>query len=88
MSLAWVPSMPSCLVSGTAMKWLRLYDLRRDLNTPQSIVAHAKSVLGVSFDPFNTNRLLTFSEDGIIKFWDIRAFFEPVSLTLIRLFIH
>jgi hypothetical protein len=27
-ALAWVPSSPSCLVTGTGVKWLRIYDLR------------------------------------------------------------
>jgi hypothetical protein len=52
-----------------------------DVNAPQSVVAHSKSVHGVSFDPFHHERLATFSEDGIIKFWDTRNFVEPVSFT-------
>jgi hypothetical protein len=27
-ALAWDPSNPSCLVTGTGVKWLRIYDLR------------------------------------------------------------
>eukprot|EP01117_Protostelium_nocturnum_P018083 TRINITY_DN7488_c0_g1_i2.p1 TRINITY_DN7488_c0_g1~~TRINITY_DN7488_c0_g1_i2.p1 ORF type:complete len:899 (-),score=298.73 TRINITY_DN7488_c0_g1_i2:10-2706(-) len=77
-ALAWDPSNASCLVTGTGVKWLRIYDLRADTNSPQSVVAHSKSVQGVSFDPFKHERLATFSEDGIIKFWDVRNFVEPV----------
>lgn len=27
-ALAWMPSSPSCIVTGTGVKWLRIYDLR------------------------------------------------------------
>eukprot|EP01114_Cavostelium_apophysatum_P012662 TRINITY_DN288_c0_g1_i6.p1 TRINITY_DN288_c0_g1~~TRINITY_DN288_c0_g1_i6.p1 ORF type:complete len:932 (+),score=212.05 TRINITY_DN288_c0_g1_i6:136-2931(+) len=77
-ALAWLPSSPHCLVTGTGVKWLRLYDLRGDTNAPQSVVAHSKSVHGVCFDPFKEERLATFSEDGLIKLWDIRNFQEAV----------
>lgn len=77
-ALSWIPNAPSCLVTGTGVKWLRIYDLRADLSAPQSVVAHSKSVHGVKFDPFFPTRLATFSEDGIIKLWDIRNFVEPI----------
>lgn len=32
-----------------------------------SVIAHAKAVHGVSFDPHAPSRLLTYSEDGVIK---------------------
>lgn len=50
-----------------------------DINAPQSVVAHSRAVNGVSFDPFHNERLASFSEDGIVKLWDIRYFSEPVS---------
>jgi WD40 repeat protein len=78
-SLAWMPHNPQCLVTGTGVKWLRIYDIRGDINSPQSVVAHAKSVHGVSFDPFDTFRLITYSEDGLVKIWDLRNFSESVS---------
>jgi len=78
MAIAWVPSNPFCLVTGTGVKWLRIYDLRGDQNSPQSVVAHSKSVQGISFSPFHSDRFLTFSDDGMIKFWDMKAFVEPV----------
>lgn len=56
---------------GTGFKWLRIYD-SRGASRPLSVVAHNKGVHGVQFDPFNSNRLATFSDDGIIKLWDIR----------------
>ena len=42
------------------------------------MVAHTKSVLGVHFDPFHDDRLLTFSEDGMVKLWDVRKMTESV----------
>ena len=29
-ALSWLPSMPSCIAVGTGVKWLRIYDLRRE----------------------------------------------------------
>lgn len=79
-ALAWVPGRPSCLATGTGVKWLRIYDLRGDLNTPPSVVAHSKAVLGVLFDPFAEQRFATFSDstDGVVKLWDLRMLTDPV----------
>ena len=51
-----------------AFRWLRLYDLR----TRDEVLAchaHPKAVFGVSFDPFDENRFLTYSDEpaGIVK---------------------
>lgn len=51
-----------------------------DVNAPQSIVAANKSVYGVSFDPFQPERLTTFQEDGVVRLWDIRRLGDPVLL--------
>lgn len=85
LALAWVPKSPWRLAAGTGVKWLRIYDLRGDINSPQSVVAHAKAVSGVSFDTFDPNRLATFSEDGIVKIWDQRKLVEPVSLEFMHI---
>jgi hypothetical protein len=84
-ALAWVPRMPSCLATGTGVKWLRIYDLRGDLNTPPSVVAHSKAVLGVLFDPFADQRFATFSDsaDGVVKLWDLRMLTDPVRVVLL-----
>ena len=71
LSLNWLPSDPYSLAVGTGFKWLRIYDIRGNTR-PTSVVAHAKSVNGVTFDPFNSMRLATFSEEGTIKIWDLR----------------
>ena len=49
-ALAWVPSQPDCLLSGTGFKWLRMYDLRAREAT-LSFLAHTRAVLGVEPDP-------------------------------------
>jgi WD40 repeat protein len=49
------------------------------MSSPQSVVAHAKAVQGVCFDPFHNETVATFSEEGVIKLWDIRNFVEPVE---------
>ena len=73
-ALAWVPSQPDCLLSGTGFKWLRMYDLRAREAT-LSFLAHTRAVLGVELDPFVEHRLATFSEDahGEVKVWDLRS---------------
>ena len=45
-------------------------------------MAHTKAVSGVCFDFFDYNRLATFSEDGIVKVWDLRKLVDPVSFIL------
>eukprot|EP00003_Mantamonas_plastica_P017510 TRINITY_DN2900_c0_g1_i8.p1 TRINITY_DN2900_c0_g1~~TRINITY_DN2900_c0_g1_i8.p1 ORF type:complete len:558 (+),score=144.40 TRINITY_DN2900_c0_g1_i8:62-1735(+) len=80
-ALAWVPNQPSCLAVGTSFKWLRIYDLRTDVNVSRYVMAHNKTVNGVRFDPFNDNQLATFSDDGLIKVWDIRKL-NKATLTL------
>eukprot|EP00762_Andalucia_godoyi_P005150 ANDGO_03996.mRNA.1 WD repeat-containing protein mio len=78
-SIAWLPFDPMSLAVGSGTRWLRIYDLR-DTNTPKVQVAHsAKQVLGVRFDPFNHNRLMSYSDDGSIKLWDIRRMDSPFT---------
>jgi WD40 repeat protein len=77
-ALAWLPSNPLCLATGTGTKWLRIYDLRAPYKAPKSAVAHSKAVYGVTFDPFHEDRLATFSEDAIIKIWDLRQLKDPI----------
>ena len=73
-AVTWVPDKPTALAVGTSQRWLRIYDMNE--SQPNSITAHTRSVLGVRFDPFRPNRLATFSEDGIIRLWDIRMLVE------------
>eukprot|EP00743_Colponemidia_sp_Colp-15_P004686 GILK01005049.1.p1 GENE.GILK01005049.1~~GILK01005049.1.p1 ORF type:complete len:1033 (+),score=162.65 GILK01005049.1:118-3216(+) len=77
-ALSWIPDEPQCLASGAGMKWLRIYDIRTDMNSPLSVAAHSKGVYGVTFDQFNQRRLSTYSDDGIIKIWDISKLSEPL----------
>ena len=61
-------------------QWIRVYDIRQSPTTakPTSVVAHSKSVFGCKHDPFDSNRLATYSEDGIVKVWDYRQLTAPV----------
>ena len=52
----------------------------------RSVVAHARGVHGVTFDPFHERRLATYSEDGIVKLWDMRRLVEPVSFFFLSIF--
>ena len=83
-ALSWVPSRPSCLCTGTGFKWLRIYDVRSRGAIPQSVVAHKKAVHGVVFDQLSQDHLGTFSDDGVVKVWDVRALTEPVAVVVTR----
>lgn len=74
-ALAWVPDQPKCLATGTGFKWLRMYDLRATALAPSySVVAHAKAVHGVVFDPFRPQYVATYSDAPyeMAKVWDVR----------------
>ena len=83
-ALAWLPDQPSVLLSGTASRWLRVFDLRAPDHTTRSgvhaIVAHAGSVRGVSVDPHNAHIIATFgAEDHTVRLWDTRKLTRAAS---------
>eukprot|EP00965_Chrysotila_dentata_P093593 3092762-Pleurochrysis_carterae.AAC.1 len=76
-ALSWLPDDPHGLLVGTSFRWMRLYDVR----TQHELFAwraHTKAVYGVTFDPFNEHRFITFSDDagGVVKGWDVRKMRE------------
>ncbi|KAF0711811.1 Aste57867_5069 [Aphanomyces stellatus] len=73
-AMAWLPSEPSCLATGTGFKWLRIYDVRTK-TTPMVVSAHTKGVYGVVFDEQRPHMLATYSDDPKepVKIWDIRS---------------
>ncbi|KAF2072229.1 hypothetical protein CYY_006452 [Polysphondylium violaceum] len=77
LSLAWLPNSPHCLMVGTGSKWLKIYDIR-DTNTSQALTTHQKSVSGLCFDPFDSNRFATMGEDSLVRIWDLRKFDESI----------
>jgi WD repeat-containing protein mio len=77
LALEWLPDSPSSLAMGTGAKFLRIADLRASAQAAQSVAAHSRGVYGVTFDPFHARRLATFSDDGIVKLWDMRRLVEP-----------
>lgn len=68
-----------------SFRFIYLFNDTGDINAPRSVMAHTKAVSGVCFDFFDYNRLATFSEDGIVKIWDLRKLVDPVSLSPSRL---
>lgn len=52
-------------------KYLRVYDIRADPGSNPLQFA-TKAVHGIVVDPFSSYRLASFTEEGIIKLWDIR----------------
>jgi len=93
-ALCWVAGHPQLLAVGTGLKYLRLYDLRlnnlSNSQTPVSVVAHNKSVLGVKSNGHSScNTLLATFGDGpqeVVKIWDIRriSVANPVPVTQIK----
>eukprot|EP01125_Pyxidicula_operculata_P012479 TRINITY_DN4093_c0_g1_i2.p1 TRINITY_DN4093_c0_g1~~TRINITY_DN4093_c0_g1_i2.p1 ORF type:complete len:807 (+),score=178.74 TRINITY_DN4093_c0_g1_i2:54-2474(+) len=71
-ALSWFPSSPHCLATGTGSRWLRTYDLRDKGGGIRTIAAHSKQVHGVVFNPFQHDQIASFSDDGLIKIWDLR----------------
>ena len=70
-SLSWLPDNGFALATGSSQRLLRIYDIRLS-NPTISVVAHLRSVKGVRFDPHRSNYLLTFSDDPMVKLWDLR----------------
>ncbi|GAA5812870.1 hypothetical protein MFLAVUS_006329 [Mucor flavus] len=68
------------LIAGMGNKYLRVYDIRADLGSNPLQFA-TKAVHGITMDPFSAYRLASYTEEGIIKLWDIRKSNEAV-LTL------
>ncbi|KAG2235345.1 hypothetical protein INT48_004964 [Thamnidium elegans] len=68
------------LIAGMGNKYLRVYDIRADLGSNPLQFA-TKAVHGITIDPFSAYRLASYTEEGIIKLWDIRKNNEAV-LTL------
>jgi WD40 repeat protein len=62
---------------GTNLRYMRVFDLRyyTTLKTTRpsiNFLAHNKGVLGICFNPFDSNLFASYSEDGQVKLWDIR----------------
>lgn len=60
-------------------KYLRVYDIRSD--NAQPLQFSTKAVHGIAVDPFCAYRLASYTEEGIIKLWDIRKHNDAI-LTL------
>eukprot|EP00179_Madagascaria_erythrocladioides_P015734 CAMPEP_0198369016 /NCGR_PEP_ID=MMETSP1450-20131203/155996_1 /TAXON_ID=753684 ORGANISM="Madagascaria erythrocladiodes, Strain CCMP3234" /NCGR_SAMPLE_ID=MMETSP1450 /ASSEMBLY_ACC=CAM_ASM_001115 /LENGTH=410 /DNA_ID=CAMNT_0044076533 /DNA_START=38 /DNA_END=1266 /DNA_ORIENTATION=- len=86
-------SSSSVIAVGTPSRQLRIFDIRSRSGSSSSssvfttnnsdflsmnVAACSRGpVNGVTFDPFNQRRLITFGDDGIVKVWDIRRLKEP-----------
>ncbi|EFC41387.1 hypothetical protein NAEGRDRAFT_80725 [Naegleria gruberi] len=83
-SISWIPGQPSSFLLGTSLKYIRLFDLReyassmKTYKPPKNFAVHNKSVLGIHFNPFDNNQFATYSEDSVVKIWDMRKMPNPV----------
>ncbi|KAI8990275.1 hypothetical protein BDB01DRAFT_841998 [Pilobolus umbonatus] len=65
------------LIAGMGNKYLRVYDIRADqASNPLQFLT--KAVYGTIVDPFNPYRLASYTEEGVIKVWDIRKENEAI----------
>lgn len=77
-SLAFLPGTTSLLVAGVSHKWLRLFDLRASFSPTNPLSTTTKSVQGITVDPFDSNRIASFGDDGAVRIWDCRRFSSPL----------
>ncbi|KAI8890822.1 hypothetical protein K501DRAFT_236548 [Backusella circina FSU 941] len=59
------------LIAGMGNKYLRVYDIRADPGSSPLQYA-TKAVNGAMVDPFNPYRIASYTEEGVIKVWDLR----------------
>ncbi|KAI8050673.1 uncharacterized protein B0P05DRAFT_563144 [Gilbertella persicaria] len=59
------------LIAGMGNKYLRVYDIRADPGS-NPLQFTTKAVHGIVVDPFSPYRVASYSEEGIIKLWDLR----------------
>lgn len=69
--LSWIPSLPSCIVTGAGFKWIRVYDIRSP-SEAFLLGTHPKSVRAVACSPLSSFQIASMSEDGVVKIWDFR----------------
>jgi WD40 repeat protein len=75
-SVTFLPDHPHMLCVGTGLRSLRFYDIRKSRESATDVETQA--VYGVCFDPFNSMRMASFGEDGVVEFWDARKIPKPV----------
>lgn len=72
-SVAYMPDHAHVLAVGTGAHLLRLYDIRKPRdNRETSSDIETTAVHGICFDPFDSTRMASFGDDGIVRFWDAR----------------
>lgn len=72
-SVAYMPDHAHVLAVGTGAHLLRLYDIRKPRDTREtSSDIETTAVHGICFDPFDSTRMASFGDDGIVRFWDAR----------------
>jgi hypothetical protein len=62
-------------------KYLRVYDIRADPGSSPLQYA-TKAVNGAMVDPFNPYRIASYTEEGVIKVWDLRKNNDAISFLL------
>nr|CAG4714812.1 unnamed protein product [Naegleria fowleri] len=83
-SISWMPNQSNIFLLGTSLKYIRLFDLRDSLamkscKPSKSFAVHNKSVLGIHFNPFDSNQFATYSEESVVRIWDMRKMPNPIK---------
>lgn len=85
-TLSWVPNQSTCLLVA-GYKTVKAYDYRDSSSIRKPILmftAHNGNVKKVSFDPFDSNRFISYGEDSnTIKLWDWRKM-SPLSVVVVQ----
>ncbi|KAF8322197.1 hypothetical protein DL93DRAFT_1270336 [Clavulina sp. PMI_390] len=75
-SVAFFPDHPHKLWMGSSSYRLRMYDIRK--SSEGAIDVDTRAVHGLCFDPFDPLRMASFSDEGIVEFWDARKIGKPI----------
>ncbi|KAI9189653.1 hypothetical protein H9P43_001086 [Blastocladiella emersonii ATCC 22665] len=71
-ALSWLHDHNRLIAAGMGLKWLRIFDLRAESSSGPVLAYGTRAVFGVTADPFNPRRFASYSDDCVIKVWDIR----------------
>ncbi|GAA5990362.1 hypothetical protein JCM10908_007333 [Rhodotorula pacifica] len=81
-SLAFLPggsashSSGPLLATAAAGKWVRIFDLRSPPATVTTWTSRAG--YGLAANPYNSQQLSSFGEDGVVRLWDLRKPLDPL----------
>ena len=71
------PNRPNLLISGSADKTVKLWDLRNTSQPVSEYTGHSHDVVGCAFSAHDPDLLVSTSKDGSVKVWNINGSNSP-----------